>query len=330
MQALVHDRFGSPDVLELREVDTPSLDDKSVLIRVCAASVNPLDWHMLTGRPLLMRVSAGVRRPRSRIRGADVAGRVEAVGATVTHVQPGDEVFGVGEATFAEYALVPGNAVVHMPKTLTHAQAACVPVAGLTALQALRDKGGLQAGQAVLINGAGGGVGTFAVQIARAMGAQVTGVCSTRNVELVHSLGAEHVIDYTRDDFTAAGKRYDLIVDNVGNHGFWALRRALTPAGRCVIVGGPKGNVLLGPLSSMVRKKLASRFVSQSFVPFFASPNRHDLQALAELVDSGAVTPVVDKIYALGEVPSALRQIAGGHTRGKLAVEIQRAPDREQ
>ena len=329
MQALIHDRYGSPDVLELREVATPSLNDDSVLIRVHAASVNPLDWYMLTGRPLFARALTGIRRPKSRIRGRDVAGRVEAVGANVTHLQPGDDAFGLCEGSFADYALASADSVGRMPKNLTYAQAACVPVAGLSALQALRDKGQLQAGQTVLINGAAGGVGTFAVQIARAMGAQVTGVCSTRNVELVHSLGAERVIDYGSEDFTDRGERYDLIIDNVGNRGISALRRAMTPSGRCVIVGGPKRSRLWGPVGSMLGKKLASTFVSQAFVMFRASPNRNDLQALCDLVESGAVTPVVDKTYTLADAPSALRQIEGGHTRGKLAVLIRLASDGE-
>ncbi len=322
MQALVHDRYGPPDVLELREVDIPRPEDGGVLIRVHAASVNPYDWHLLTGTPLVARVLTGMRRPKSRIRGRDVAGRIEAVAPNVTRFQPGDDVFGVCEGSFAEYALASQDAIAHMPASLSHARAACLPVAGVSALQALRDKGRLQPGQTVLINGAAGGVGTFAVQIAAAMGAHVTGVCSTRNVELVHSLGAERVVDYSREDFTAGDQRYDLIIDNVSNHGFRALRRAMKPSGRCLIVGGRKHNRLLGPIGPMLRSMLFTKFVSQAFTPFIAAMKPDDLLALCTMVESGAITPVIDRRYSLAEVPAALREIGGGHARGKLAVVI--------
>jgi NADPH:quinone reductase-like Zn-dependent oxidoreductase len=330
MQALVHDRYGPPDVLELREIDIPRPEEGEVLIRVYAASVNPYDWHLLTGTPLVARVLTGIRRPKSRILGRDVAGRIEAVGPNVTRFQPGDDVFGAGEGSFAEYARASEDTLVHMPASLTYARAACLPVAGVSALQALRDKGRLQPGQTVLINGAAGGVGTFAVQIAAAMGAHVTGVCSTTNVELVHSLGAECVIDYSREDFTAGGKRYDLIVDNVSNHGFRALRRAMNPAGRCLIVGGAKHKRLLGPLGPMLRSMLVTKFVSQAFMPFIGAMKPDDLRALCDLVESGTVTPVIETTYTLADVPSALRQIEGGHTRGKLAVVIHDPSDRER
>ena len=322
MQALFRDRYGSPDVLSLREVPTPTPDGESVLIRVYAASVNPLDWHMLTGTPYIVRATGGFRRPKAKLIGADVAGRVEAVGANVTHFRPGDDVFGTCSGSFAEFAVAAEKSLAHKPASLTYEQAASMPIAGLTALQGLRDKGQLKAGQSVLINGASGGVGMFAVQIARAMDAEVTGVCSTANVEFVHGLGAEHVIDYRREDATASGKHYDVIIDNVGNYSFSALRRAMTREGRCVIVSGPKRNRLWGPAGAMVGRTLASRLVSQSFIGLFTSIKRDDLLELSRMVESGSVTPEISRTCTLADAPAALEEMGRGHTRGKLVVAV--------
>jgi NADPH:quinone reductase-like Zn-dependent oxidoreductase len=269
MQAIVNRSYGPPDNLELQEIDRPALDDDGVLVRVGAASVNPYDWHMMRGLPYFVRLISGLRRPKQSVLGADVAGRVEAVGKNVTQFQPGDEVFGSRGGAFAEYVCGRERNFVPRPAGLTFEQAAAIPIAGCTALQALREKGRLQPGQSVLINGAAGGVGTFAVQIAKALGADVTAVCSTPNVDLVRSTGADQVIDYTAADFTRNGRRYDLIVDAVGNHTLTALRRALTAKGTLVLVGGGSGN-WLGPLARPVKASVLSRFVGQRLVPLLA------------------------------------------------------------
>lgn len=320
MKAIVHDRYGSPDVLELREVDKPVVGDDGVLVRVRAASVNALDWHIMRGKPYLVRISDGLRRPKRLIAGVDAAGEVEAVGTNVTHLHPGDRVFGSRAGAFAEY--VSGRTFVPMPAGLTFEQAAAVPVAGCTALQALRDKGQLQAGQRVLIDGAGGGVGTFAVQIAKALGADVTAVTSTGNLDLIRSIGADHVIDHTREDFTRNGQRYDLIVDLGGNHPLSAIqRRVLTPTGTLVIVGAPKGQ-WLGPLARPLAATVMSRFVKQRMLAFLAKVTKEDLLILKALIDAGKVTTVIDRTYPLGETAEAIRYIEAGRARGKVVMTI--------
>jgi len=320
MRAIVGDRYGSPDVLELREIAKPDPTDDEVLVRVRAASVNPADWYGVTGTPYVARALTGLRKPKSNSVGADIAGTVEAVGKNVTQFRPGDEVFGRSGA-FAEYVCV-GEAVALKPANLTFEEAAAVPVAAITALQGLRDKGQLQPGQQVLINGASGGVGTFAVQIAKALGAEVTGVCSTRNVDLVRSLGADHVIDYTKEDFTRSDRRYDLLFDVAGSRSWWACRRVLNPQATFVIVGAPKGNRLLGPLSHIAKVRLAALRSRRTVVFFIAKLNGPDLEILRELLEAGKVTPVVDKRYELSETADAFRYLGDGHARGKIVVTL--------
>jgi NADPH:quinone reductase-like Zn-dependent oxidoreductase len=321
MQAIVQDRFGKPDVLELREVDQPDVGDDEVLVRVRAASVNPADWYAMAGFPYVARPQMGLRTPRARL-GLDVAGEVVAVGERVTRFKAGDEVFGAGSGTLAEYAAVPEDALVAKPANLSFEQAAAVPVAGLTALQGLRDKGGIRPGQRVLINGASGGVGTFAVQVAKAFGADVTGVCSPRNVELVASLGADQVIDYTRQDFTRTGRRYDLLLDVAGSRPWSACRRVLDPGATLVLVGAPKGSRLLGPLDHILGVRLASLRASQTVGFFISTARTADLAALGELLAAGTVTPVVERSYALRDAAEALRYLGQGHAKGKLVVTV--------
>ena len=321
MQAIVQDRFGKPDVLELREVDQPDVGDDELLVRVRAASVNPADWYAMAGFPYVARPQMGLRTPRARL-GLDVAGEVVAVGERVTRFKAGDEVFGAGSGTLAEYAAVPEDALVAKPANLSFEQAAAVPVAGLTALQGLRDKGGIRPGRRVLINGASGGVGTFAVQVAKAFGADVTGVCSPRNVELVASLGADQVIDYTRQDFTRTGRRYDLLLDVAGSRPWSACRRVLDPGATLVLVGAPKGSRLLGPLDHILGVRLASLRASQTVRFFISTARTADLAALGELLAAGSVTPVVERSYALRDAAEALRYLGQGHARGKLVVTV--------
>ena len=327
MKAVRYHRYGGPDVLELQEVDTPAAGDGEVLVRIRAASVNPLDWHFMRGAPYLVRMMAGLSRPKpsaSRL-GADMAGSVEAVGQDVTGFQPGDEVFGGLEerGTLAEYISVRADAVVlQKPAGLTFEQAAAVPVAAFTALQALRDKGRVQSGQKVLINGASGGVGTFAVQIAKALGAEVTGVCSTANVGMVASIGADQVVDYTREDFTRAERRYDLLIDIAGNRSLAETRRVLAPKGALVVVGGPNKGRWIGPFGRTIRMLLQSPAVSQRMVSFLAHQNRDDLAVLRELLDAGKVTPVIDRAYRLNQVAEAVRYLETGHARGKVVITV--------
>jgi NADPH:quinone reductase-like Zn-dependent oxidoreductase len=326
MKAFVRSCYGSPDVLELAEVARPVPAAGEVLLRVRAAAVNPLDWHYLTGTPYLMRLESGLGRPNSDRLGVDFAGTVAEVGAGVTRFEPGDEVLGSKWGAFAEYVVVrEDRALVPKPGNMSFEQAAAVPVAAVTALQGLRDKGRLQAGQSVLVNGASGGVGTFAVQIAKAYGAEVTGVCSTRNVELVRSLGADHVIDYTRDDFTRGGHRYDLILDNVGNHPLRQVRRVLAPGGVHVLVGGPKHNRWFGPLPNFAKAPLVSAFSSESTVVLLSSMEREDLEVLGELMTAGKVTPVIDRRYRFEQLPDAIRYLETGRARGKVVIAV--APD---
>ncbi|HET8894588.1 MAG TPA: NAD(P)-dependent alcohol dehydrogenase [Gaiellaceae bacterium] len=312
MKAIVAHRYGPPETLRPEEVEKPAVEPDQVLVRVRASSVNPYDWHMLRGSPFLVRLSGGLLKPKNGALGVDAAGVVEAVGADVTHVAPGDEVFGARNGAFAEY--VSGKNFVPKPARISFEQAGTLGIAGITALQAVRDKGRVKAGQKVLVNGAAGGVGTFAVQIAKALGADVTGVCSTRNVDLVRSIGAERVVDYTVADYTREGQRYDVIVDCIGNHRLLANRRALTADGTLVIVGGPLRRlpaVLVLPL--IVRQRIGF---------FIAKINRDDLSVLADLMESGQVTPVIDRAYPLSEVPEAIAYLEEGHARGKVVITV--------
>jgi len=322
MKAIVQDKYGSPDVLELEDIDKPVVKDDDVLVRVHAAGVNPLDWHYLTGTPYVMRIQAGLRKPKRTIQGVDVAGTVLEVGGKVTQFRPGDEVFGWCTGAFAEYACAGEDHFVAKPANLTFEQAAAVPIAAFTALQALRDKGKIEAGQKVLINGASGGVGTFAVQIAKSLGAEVTGVCSTRNVDMVRSIGSDHVIDYTRDDFTQSGHRYDVMIDNVGNRSLSACRRSLKPGGIYVLVGAPKKGRWLGQVKRLVGALLAFMVVSQKAAPLLAKETKDDLIVLQELLESAKLVPIIDRRYELSEVPAALRYQGEGHTQGKIVITI--------
>jgi NADPH:quinone reductase-like Zn-dependent oxidoreductase len=327
MKAIRFYRHGPPEVLELADIDVPAVGDDEVLVRVRAASVNPLDWHFMRGAPYLVRAMAGLSRPRASATrlGADMAGSVEAVGRNVTGFRPGDEVFGGLEdrGTLAEYLSIRHDGVVlTKPAGLSFEQAAAVPVAGFTALQALRDKGRIQAGQQVLINGAAGGVGTFAVQLAKAFGAVVTGVCSTGNAELVASLGADQVIDYTREDFTRTGRRYDLLVDIAGNRTLAQTRRVLAPRGVLVGVGGPNKGRWVGPLARSARMAVLSPAVSQRMVFFLAHQNKDDLAVLRGLLQSGKVTPVIDRTYPLSQAAEAIGYLEQGHARGKVVLTI--------
>src|SRR2546425_1759117 len=321
MKAIVVQKYGSPDVLEFKDVDKPAVEDDGVLVWVRAASVNPADWYGVAGRPYVARIAVGLLKPKSDRLGIDFAGTVEAVGKDVTEFRPGDEVFGGRSGAFAEYVCV-RNAVVLKPTNVTPEQAAAVPVAALTALQGLRDKGQIQPGQKVLINGASGGVGTFAVQIAKALGAEVTGVCSTRNADLVRSLGADHVIDYTREDFTGSARRYDLLLDIAGSRSWSECKRVLNPTATLVIVGGPKKNRLLGPLSHVVKVSVAAMGSSQKAVFFIAKTNKPDMVILRELLASGKVRSVIDKRYGLGEIAGALRELGQGHAPGKIVITV--------
>lgn len=324
MKAIVQDRYGSADVLELRDVQEPAVGDDEVLVRVRAAGVDPGVWHLMTGLPYLVRAMGyGWRKPKISVRGRDLAGLVEAAGEKVTRFQPGDEVFGICEGSFTEYASAREDKLALKPANLTFEQAAAVPISGMTALQGLRDRGEVKAGEKVLIIGAGGGVGTFAVQIAKAFGAEVTGVCSTAKLDLVRSIGADHVIDYTRQDFADGAQRYDLILDTAGNRSLSHLRRALAPRGTLVIVGGEGGGRWLGGFDRQIlRAPLLSLFVSQRLRPVISKETSADLVVLKELIEAGKVTPVIGRTYPLAEVPEAVRHLAKGHARGKVVITI--------
>lgn len=323
MTAVVYRCYGSPDVLKLEEIAKPSPADDRMLVRVHAASVNPLDWHYMRGEPYFMRAMAGMGSPNSIHMGVDFAGTVESVGKKVTRFKPGDELFGGRDGAFAEYVSVAENgSVARKPVNLTFEQAAAAPIAAVTALQALRDKGKVHPGQHVLIDGASGGVGTFAVQIAKAFGARVTGVCSTRNLGLVRSIGADRVIDYTKEDFTAGSERYDLIIDTVGTHSLWDYRRVLTPDGTLVMVGALDKGHWLGPLWGSVKALFVSPFISQKFVFFLADLDQSDLGVLRDLMEAGKVTPVIDRTYALSDVPAAIGYLEQGHARGKVVITV--------
>ncbi len=333
MKAIIFDKYGSADVLQLREIDKPVVNDDNVLVRIRAASANPIDWHFMTGLPYLLRMQSGLLKPKINGLGADLAGQVEAVGKNVTRFRPGDEVYGEvdGEvpgkplldlSSFSEYVCVSENSVVPKPANLTFEQAAAMPVAALTALQGLRDQGEIQAGQKVLINGASGGVGTFAVQVAKSFGAEVTGVCSTRNLDMVRSIGADQVIDYTREDFTRAERRYDLMLDNVGNRSPAECRRVLKPKGVYVASFGRPERLWLGPAPELLKMSVLAPFVSQKMVTWVTSRNVKDLLTLKELTEAGKVTPVIDRTYPLHEVPEAMRHLGEGHARGKVVITV--------
>ena len=319
MKAIVQERYGSAEVLEARGVGKPQIGDDEVLVRVHAASVHIGDWVLMTGSPFVMRFATGLRKPRNSVPGTDVSGTVEAVGKDVTGHRPGDEVFGWCAGAFAEYASGPEDQFIPKPASLTFEQAAAVGVSATTALQLLRDNGKVQPGQKVLINGASGGVGTFAVQIAKAFGAEVTGVTSTKNVDLVRSIGAEHVVDYTREDFTEGKSRYDLILDNVGNHSMAQTRRALKPTGTLISNGGGHAD---GKLGRTIRTMFASMFVRQQAGPTVKTQNHDDLVALKALVEAGQITPVIDGTYPLSETRSAIERVASGRTRGTIVIDV--------
>lgn len=324
MKAIVQDRFGPPDVLRLADVDPPEPGPDDVLVRVAAVGLNPYDWHILRGDPLVARLMGGIglRRPSARVAGVDAAGEVTAVGRNVRDLRPGDEVLGLCAGSLAEYARAKAEEVVPKPARLSVEQAGAVPMAALTALQGLRDAGRVRAGQRVLITGAAGGVGSFAVQIAVALGAEVTGVCRTANVELVRSLGATHVIDYTAEDFTDGRARYDVILDNVGNHPLGRLRRALTPTGTLLPNGGGSPGHVIGAIAPMARAAVTDRFTRQRLRPFLAKPNQADLRAITRLIDEERVTPVLDRTYPMAATADGLRHVEQGHTRGKVVITI--------
>jgi NADPH:quinone reductase-like Zn-dependent oxidoreductase len=324
MKAIVQDRYGSTEMLRLGDVEQPVAGDEELLVRVRAAGVDAGVWHLMTGLPYMVRVMGfGLRRPKVRVRGTEVAGRVEAVGRNVTRFQPGDEVFGTCDGSFAEYACAREERFAPKPGNIGFEQAAAVPVSGCTALQGLRDKGHVQTGQDVLIIGASGGVGSFAVQLAKAFGANVTGVCSTAKVDLVRSIGADHVIDYTKEDLAHAGRRYDLILDSGGRRSLSQLRRVLAPRGTLVIVGGEGGGRLLGGFDRQIlRAPLLSLFVRQKLGPLVSKETPEDLMTLKGLIEAGKVTPIVDRTYALADAPEAIRYLHDGRARGKVVVTL--------
>ncbi len=323
MKAVVQDRFGPPDVLQLADTDMPEVGASDVLVRVHAAALNPADWHILRGDPLVARLmGVGLTRPKARVAGIDAAGVVAAVGANVRGLRAGDAVLGFCRGAFAEYACAAADAVVAKPAGLTFDQAAAVPVAATTALRGIRDVGEVQAGERVLVNGAGGGVGTFAVQIAAALGAEITGVCSTRNVELVRSIGAAHVIDYTTEDFADGRTRYDVILDNVSSLPLTRLRGALTPKGTLVLNGGGSPGHVFGPVAGMLRAMAANAFVSQRLRPLPSRQDRDELLAVTGLIEDGKLMPVVDRTYPLADTVEGLRYLEQGHARGKVVVTV--------
>ena len=322
MKAIVQDRYGSADVLELRDIEVPVAGSGDVLIRVHAASVFIGDWHVMTGLPYLGRLAFGLRAPKLRVRGQDVAGTVEAVGEGVTRFRLGDEVYGTCRGSFADYANARQDMVAPKPANLTFEQAATVPITGTTALQAVRDRGRVKSGQDVLIIGAAGGVGSFAVQIAKAFGAHVTGLCSTAQVDLVRSIGADEVIDYTREDFAELGQRYDVILDIAGNRSVSNLRQALAPKGTLIIVGGEGGGRWFGGINRQLGAQIRSMFVGQRLGTFIAKQNGEDLMALTALIEAGKVTPVIGETFPLPEVPEAIRHLTEGHARGKVVITV--------
>jgi NADPH:quinone reductase-like Zn-dependent oxidoreductase len=322
MKAIFSTKYGPPEVLQLKEVEKPVPKENEVLVKVFAASVNPADWHMIRGEPKFARLTFGLSKPKNIIPGIDIAGKVEAVGKNVKEFRPGDEVFGDcgWGGAFAEFVCVPENRLVPKPANISFEEAATIFVAGITALQGLRDKGKVQTGQKVLINGASGGVGTFAVQLAKYFSAEVTGVCSTRNLDLVSSIGADKVIDYTKEDFTSTAEKYDLIIDNVANRSVTDLKQALSPNGLCIIIGFSSlsrmfQHMLLGSLVSMIGNKKIGGLGT-------AKPNKKDLVFLKELLEADKIKPVIDRRYSLSEVPDAIRYVEEGHARGKVVIII--------
>jgi NADPH:quinone reductase-like Zn-dependent oxidoreductase len=323
MKAAVRDRYGSPDVVEIREIDKPVPTEDEVLVRVRAASVNMADWYEVAGRPYVGRVQTGLRKPKTNRLGVDYAGTVEAVGKNVTEFRPGEEVFGGRNGAYAEYVCARADrGIMSKPANVTFEEAAAVPVAAITALQGLRDKGQLRPGQKVLINGASGGVGTFAVQIAKALGAEVTGVCSTGKVDLDRSLGADHVVDYTQEDFTSTDERYDLMLDVAGSRSWSECMRVLRPEATLVLVGGPKTNRMFGPLGHVVRLRLGGLLARRKVVFFIAKLHKADMVTLRELLETGKVVPVVERRYELSEIGDALRYLGEGHARAKIVVTV--------
>ena len=322
MKAIVYHNYGSPDVLSLTEIEQPEPEENEVLIKVHAAAANPLDWHFMRGTPYVVRLITGFKKPKIGRLGADVAGTVEAIGKNVTRFKPGDQVFGSCRGAFAEYVCSHEQSLAKKPENISFEQAASVPVAALTALQGLRDKGNIKSGQKVLINGASGGVGSFAVQIARSFGTEVTGVCSSRNVEMVRSIGAKQIIDYTQENFTRGEQQYDIILDTAGNHSLSAIRRVLNPGGIYLGVGGPSGRWKMG-LTQTLMGNVLSLFVSQNFTSYIANANKaEDLLFMRDLIETGKVTPVIDKRYQLSEVPEAISYLEQGHSRGKIVVNV--------
>jgi NADPH:quinone reductase-like Zn-dependent oxidoreductase len=324
MQAITQDRYGeAEDVLRLEEIARPAIGEEEVLLRVHAAGVDRGVWHLMTGLPYPVRLAGyGIRAPRTRMRGREVAGRVEATGPAVTTLHVGDEVFGIADGSFAHYASARPDKLAPKPANLTFAQAAAVPVSALTALQAIRDRGHVQAGQKVLVIGASGGVGTFAVQIAKAAGAEVTGMCRTAKMDTVRSLGADHVIDYTREDITAAGRRYDVILDIGGNRPLKHLRSVLAPRGTLIIVGGETGGRWLAGSGRQLRALLLSPFTGQTLTTLICSENTPDLLALTKLIESGQVRPVIDRTYSLSQTPAAIQYMRDGHAQGKVVINL--------
>jgi NADPH:quinone reductase-like Zn-dependent oxidoreductase len=324
MKAIVQERFGPPDVLRLADIDVPEVGAGDVLVRVHAAALNPADWHILRGDPRVARLmgEVGLRRPKTRVAGVDAAGVVEAVGANVRGLRNGDEVLGFCRGAFAEYALAAADMVVAKPASLTFEQAAAIPIAATTALRGMRDVGGVKAGRQVLVNGASGGVGTYAVQIAAALGAEVTGVCSTHNVELVRSIGAAHVVDYTREDFADGRTKYDVILDNVSSLPLTRLRGALTPKGTLVLNGGGSPGHVFGPVAGILRAVVANAFVSQRLRPLPSRQNREELLAVTGLIETGKLTPVVDRTYPLADTAEGLLHVEQGHARGKVVITV--------
>jgi NADPH:quinone reductase-like Zn-dependent oxidoreductase len=323
VKAITYHRYGSPEVLEFQEVDEPVVHDDHVLVRVRAASANPRDWHFMRGLPAFMRLQFGLRKPKHSGLGSDVAGQVEAVGRNVTRFRPGDEVYAdIVVGGFAEYASVPEAFLAPKPANLTFEEAAAVPLAALTALQGLRDRGRVQPGQTILVIGAAGGVGTFAVQLAKWLGAEVTAVCGSAKADLVRSLGADHVVDYTREDVTRGGRRYDLVFQLAGTQSPSDLRRALTPTGTLLLSSGESDGRLIGPVDRIIKALLLAPFTRQRLVPFVARRSRDDLRLMTELIEAGTVAPVIDRTYPLADVPEAIRYLEQGHARGKVVITL--------
>jgi NADPH:quinone reductase-like Zn-dependent oxidoreductase len=321
MRAIVQDTYGSADVLHLAQIPRPECSDDEVLLRVHAAGLDRGAWHLMTGKPYLLRLAFGIRRPRNPVLGHEVAGTVVAIGSAVTRFSVGDEVFGIGKGSFAEFAVAREDKLARKPANTTFEQAAIATVSALTALQALMT-GGVEQGQKVLVIGASGGVGSYAVQLAKAIGAEVTGVCSTAKLDLVRSLGADHLVDYTQDDFADGTHHYDLILDIAGNPAASRLRRALTPTGTAVIVGGEAGGSWTGGIDRQIRARALSLFVRQRLTSILCKEHYTDLERLAEFIEAGTVTPSIDKAYPLDQVPEAMRHLADGHARGKVSITI--------